>query len=713
LTDAQWKAVRATWKRAEVERDRAEADLKAKARREAAWIFNRAKPVTSHAYLTAKGVWVFGDVREYRGALLTPLRDVDGETHSLQFIGPDGSKRFLSGGRCAGCFFTLSDRPDGALVLCEGYATGASVHEATGFATVAAMNAGNLLAVAQAIRGKWPQREIIVAADSDAWTEGNPGLTKATEAAAAVTARLAVPQFKDITSKPTDWNDLHQLEGLAVVKEQLQAAATPAESDDTILNRLAGLPALEYERQRDSAAQQLGCRTSILDRLVDARRPGGALEADALQGGALNLADVELWPESVGGVEVLGLIAEAFSRFIALPAGAADALALWCAHAHCFDAFVCSPRLNISSPEKSCGKTTLRDVVAVFVPRPLLAENLSVAVTFRVVQEHRPVLLGDECDSWLRDNDELRGMLNSGHRRGGQALRCEGDDHEVRAFNVYSPAVLCGIGSLPGTLHDRSIVIRLERAKPGELRERFDSRRTEREQELCRKLARFIADNRERIAACDPVLPAGAFNRLADNWRPLFAIAEAAGGDWPQRAATAFAKLTSRDDSDAQGLGVMLLADVWQSFRESDSVRLFSKALVESLLRMGDHLWPEAHKGHPITETWLARRLRAFGVSPRLIRIGDAVGRGYELADFQEPFDRYLPTRGDQTVTPVTLPANKRESEDLEMLQPAGGVTLGKTQNPNVHGQCNGVTLAKPAATAEMESAAPEEVLRI
>ena len=141
---------------------------------------------------------------------------------------------------------------------------------------------------------------------------------------------------------------------------------------------------------------------------------------------------------------------------------------------------------------KRCGKTTLRDVLAVFVPRPLPTENLSVAVLFRVIESKKPTLLADECDAWMRDNEELRGLLNAGHRRGGQALRCEGESNEVRAFNVFAPAVLCGIGALPGTLHDRSIVIRLERAKPGELRERFDSRHVEQETELCRKLARLV-----------------------------------------------------------------------------------------------------------------------------------------------------------------------------------------------------------------------------
>jgi Protein of unknown function (DUF3631) len=368
-----------------------------------------------------------------------------------------------------------------------------------------------------------------------------------------------------------------------------------------------------------------------------------------LQGSAVNLPNVELWPEAVNGADTLSKIAGTFARYVALPDGAADVLALWVAHTHCFTTFLCSPRLNICSPEKRCGKTTLRDVVSVFVPRPLQLENLSVAVLFRLVNAHAPTILADEYDSWLNDNEELRGLLNSGHRRGGQAFRCVGDSNEVRGFQVFAPVVLCGIGALPGTLHDRSIVIRLERAKPGELRERFDSRRTAHEQELCRKLARWCVDNLGQLELNDPVLPPNAFNRLADNWRPLFAVAEIAGGDWPQRAATAFAKLNSQDDADTQGIGTMLLADIRRVFDENSGEKMFSKTLIESLHAMSDRAWPEAHHGKPITETWLAKRLRAFGVTSKTVRIGEQRLKGYDVADFTEAFERYLPAGAIET----------------------------------------------------------------
>ena len=188
----------------------------------------------------------------------------------------------------------------------------------------------------------------------------------------------------------------------------------------------------------------------------------------------MKLTDAEHWPEAVNSAELLDDVAETFARYAALPSGAADALALWCAHAHAFKAFLCSPRLNIFSPEKGCGKTTLRDVVAVLVPRPLLTENLSVAVLFRLVEAHAQQSSQTNMMPGCGTTRDAR-FADAGHRRGGQALRCEGDGHEVRGFNVFAPAVLCGIGTLPGTLHDRSIVIRLEQAKPGEVRERFDS----------------------------------------------------------------------------------------------------------------------------------------------------------------------------------------------------------------------------------------------
>jgi hypothetical protein len=447
---------------------------------------------------------------------------------------------------------------------------------------------------------------------------------------------------------------------------------------EEIVKKLAQSSPLQYERQRSSAAVKLKIRTTALDKLVETQRKKDSTNEN-LQGRRLEFPVIEPWPEPVNGADVLSDVANAFSHYMSLPNGAADVLALWCAHAHSFEAFQCSPRLNITSPEKQCGKTTLRDLIALLVPRPMQTENLTVAVLFRAVQLSKPTLLADECDAWLAKNDDLRALLNAGHRRGGQVFRCEGDGHEVRGFEVFAPAVLCGIGAIPATLHDRSIIIGLRRAKRGEVQERFDSRRTQREVELSQKLARFCADNHSILEECDPVLPPNVFNRLADNWRPLFAVAEIAGGDWSTRATHALAGVLTKEETDAHGEGTTLLIDIREILNDTDSERIFSRSLVEELCRLSDRPWPEANRGRPITEHWLARRLALFGIKPKTTRIDDGRAKGYEISDFAEAFERYL-TKYDSsirdTVTSEQRPNNEAFSNrDAEECQHGSEVT--------------------------------------
>ena len=157
-----------------------------------------AIPCNQHDYLTRKGIQphcakIEGD------KLLIPMRDTAGMVHSLQTITPDGTKMFMSGGRVKGCYFGIG-KPKGALIVCEGFATGASIHECTGHAVAVAFNAGNLEAVAVALRNKYPTLKIIIAADDDHQTPGKPGMTKATAAVKVAGAALAVPVFMRVTA---------------------------------------------------------------------------------------------------------------------------------------------------------------------------------------------------------------------------------------------------------------------------------------------------------------------------------------------------------------------------------------------------------------------------------------------------------------------------------------------------------------------------------
>lgn len=187
----------------------------------------KAQPCTGHAYLKAKGVKPCSALKmDQAGRLLVPVLGVDGKAQSLQSITPSGDKLFHAGGRMAGGYFAIKGGA-GPLVVCEGLATGLSLHEATGQTVLVAFNAGNLEAVARMAREKYPERAIILAGDDDRATPGNPGATKARTAALAVGGKLALPVFQGDRTGLTDFNDLHQAEGLEAVKRQVGEAVKP------------------------------------------------------------------------------------------------------------------------------------------------------------------------------------------------------------------------------------------------------------------------------------------------------------------------------------------------------------------------------------------------------------------------------------------------------------------------------------------------------
>ncbi|ABB74234.1 putative DNA primase/helicase [Nitrosospira multiformis ATCC 25196] len=199
--------------------------LQVAAARRAAEIYAGAKEArTDHSYLLRKCIKPCGGIRQHDNQLLVPVYVADKLT-SLQFIEEDGTKRFLSGGEISGGCCVLGDPAD-VICIAEGYATGCSIHEATGHAVAVAFNAGNLTLVVQTMRQRFKEATLIVCSDNDQWTEGNPGLTKATEAALTVGGLLAVPDFaeRDMSTRPTDFNDLHVLSGKGMVNQAIAAA---------------------------------------------------------------------------------------------------------------------------------------------------------------------------------------------------------------------------------------------------------------------------------------------------------------------------------------------------------------------------------------------------------------------------------------------------------------------------------------------------------
>jgi putative DNA primase/helicase len=464
------------------------------------------------------------------------------------------------------------------------------------------------------------------------------------------------------------------------------------------LQRLAKLSVLDYERTRKAAAEKLEVRATMLDKLVDIKRAELGLNEDGgLQGHAMSFPEPERWPEPVDGADLLDALSGAIARHVVIAEHSRDIAALWAVHTYLLDAFMITPRLAVRSPVRRCGKTTLLDVLARLVHRPLPAANISAAAVFRVVESHRPCLLIDEADTFLRDNEELRGVLNSGHRRGGSVLRTVGDDHEPRSFATYAACVIALIGQLPGTLSDRSVTIHLKRRLPSEKIEPFRLDRTEHLDVLARQIARFARDNAEAVRAADPAMPPGIFNRDADNLRPLLAIADVAGGEWPERARKA--ALAGREASEDEGPHLeQLLGDIRDIFTASDHLdRISSADLVARLVEFEGRPWAEyGHSGKPLSQNRLAALLKPTGIGPNQIKFDGPKGyKGYRSRQFDEAFERYLPPKGALETKPRNKPDEMGTSEHFQTETAASRFRFEKREKSNNDGQSFGVSVPK------------------
>ncbi len=362
-------------------------------------------------------------------------------------------------------------------------------------------------------------------------------------------------------------------------------------------------------------------------------------------GSVVLLKDVEPWPEEVDGFAVADEVMAMLLRYVSMSQKSALAVALWVMLTHAHDAFHVSPLLAITSPQKRCGKTTLLHLIQGLARRPLPGANIPAASLFRAVEKFQPTLLVDEADTFLKDNDDLRGVLNSGHvRASAQVIRSVGDDFEPRVFSTWAPKAIALIGRLPDTLEDRSIVIAMRRRASGETIERLRLDRIyEALEPLRQKLARWATDHLEALRYADPEIPAGLHDRAVDNWSPLLAIADQVAAGLGQMAREAAAVVSGGAADDDAPPAELLLGDIRRLFDESGTDRLTSENIVESLVVMEDRPWPEWRRGRPLSKRGLARLLQPFGVRPKKVRVGDTTAQGYSRERFTDAFARYLP----------------------------------------------------------------------
>lgn len=366
----------------------------------------------------------------------------------------------------------------------------------------------------------------------------------------------------------------------------------------------------------------------------------------------------------MNGAQLLDDVDTFLARFVAFPTAAArTAVTLWAAHCHALDAFESTPRLALLSPEKGSGKTRTLEVLDLLVPTPMHTVNMSAAALFRQVADKQPTLLMDECDTYLgwkvaEKHEELRGLVNAGHRRGAVAYRVRKESLKVDEFPAFAAAALAGIGDLPDTIIDRSIVVRMKRRALSEKIVPFRHREAWPEGDALRaRLATWTEKRLDQLKAARPELPAGIVDRAADVWEPLFVIATEAGADWLDKARAAAVEINAERAAADPSLGVQLLRDLHAIFEPQDEDNLASTVLVEKLCELEESPWGDL-RGRPLDARGLARRLRAFEIRPHPVRTPGRVAKGYNITDFFDAWQRYLPvgalSKGSETVTSVT-----------------------------------------------------------
>jgi putative DNA primase/helicase len=246
----------------------------------------------------------------------------------------------------------------------------------------------------------------------------------------------------------------------------------------------------------------------------------------------------------------------------------------------------------------------------------------------------------DEADTFLKNNEELRGVLNSGHTRTTAfVVRVEGESHEPFKFSTWGPKAIAMIGTMPDTLQDRSVVIQLRRKAPGEIVSRLDLNFENECLDIRRKCQRWADDNLDKLSMTRPGMPNANNDRMMDNWMPLFAIADVAGGDWPELIKKSMLKMMYVSDDS---IGSALLEDIKDIFDSNLSERIFSDDLVEALKDKSERPWCDWNRGKGLSQNGLARLLKPFDVKSKTIRIKDEQRKGYVLEDFRDAFKRYI-----------------------------------------------------------------------
>jgi hypothetical protein len=364
----------------------------------------------------------------------------------------------------------------------------------------------------------------------------------------------------------------------------------------------------------------------------------------------------------INGAELLDKVEAHLSRFVAYPSEATRiAHVLWIAHAHNMELWESTPRIAFLSPEPGSGKTRALEVTETLVPRPLSQVGCSASYLFRKVSDPNglPTILFDEIDTVFgpkaKENEDIRGLLNAGHRRGATVGRCVVRGREIvpEEYQSFCAVAIAGLGDLPDTILSRSVIVRMRKANATEKVESFRNR-------IHRPAGHALRDQigawsaQFRYLADFPEMPGCIEDRDADVWESLIAVADFAGGDWPTRARKAAVALVTASKETSPSLGVKLLSDLRDHVFKGREEMITADVLKE-LQGIEESPWSDLY-GKPIDARRLSRMLGQYGVHPQQLRPdGSKQLRGYTRASLLDPWSRYLPST-EVAITSVTTP---------------------------------------------------------
>ena len=450
--------------------------------------------------------------------------------------------------------------------------------------------------------------------------------------------------------------------GMTSNDQGTQQQALSAGSDDEKIAELAKLSNLEYGKRRRDEAKKIGTPLKTLDAEVAKKRAG--IEAECAAPPLYSHWVVEPWPEPVDLDVLLQRLVRKIRRHVVMSEDQALAVALWVILTWIHEtAAVHSPNLLVTSAEANSGKSTLLGVIGFLARNALLSVSMTGPVLFRSIEKWHPTFVTDEADTAFVINDDFRAVFNSGWTRGQGVPRCDPDTNEPRMYSTFCPKAIAMKGrKLPDTTLSRCIIIELKRKLPKESADDFEHLDDVELSDLRRQLARWANDNAAALCNAKPDIPPGFYNRVKANWKLLLAIAEAACGDWKQRAQQAAGAIEQVKEGFEPSFGVRLL-QAMQAVLKPDIECLLSKDVIAALIEDPEQPWLEYNNGKPITQKQLARLLGQYQIKSCNVRpsVGPQ-GKGYRRTDFEEAWERYA---GRAPGFPYSDPSQRPKTDEM------------------------------------------------